>query len=58
MHVERTASDWGSGRFKTKAEEWKGRDTKKGKKLPKEGAMKETMYQIEQIGGLDQHIKD
>ena len=35
IHVERTAGDWGSGRFKRKAEEGKGQDKKKGNKIGK-----------------------
>ena len=48
IHVERTAGDWGSGRFKTKAEEEeKGKTRKREIKLAKEGTMKETICQTQ-----------
>ena len=47
IYVERTAGDSGSGRFKTKAEEGKGKTQKREIKSEKEGTMKETICQTQ-----------
>ena len=47
-HVERTADEWGSGRFKTKAKEaGKAKTQKREIKLAKEETMKETVCQTQ-----------
>ena len=47
IYVERTAGDSGSGGFKTKAEEGKGKTQKREIKSEKEGTMKETICQTQ-----------